>query len=107
MRHVLVARGHECIAIASPLGAMRVIEILDLDVVIYEPHGRAGARTGFPRALRERAAARGRSLRIIAVSTQDEPPGFVTAEGLDAYVAKPFDAERLDALLVVPDRDRC
>lgn len=106
LRHVLVTRGHECIAVSSPADALQAIDSVEIDIVIYEPHAPTGRRAGIARMLRERAAARGGSLWIMALSTQEESTDFKAAEGVDAYVQKPFDADALNTALVLRGKDR-
>jgi CheY-like chemotaxis protein len=96
LRHALSSRGHVFEGVESRTEALDRAASLQPDVVLYEWHLRDGALLGFARQLR---AALGSGVVLIALSAQNEPPGFRDSEDVDGYLTKPFDIVELEALL--------
>lgn len=97
LRHVLRSQGHVCEGVQSVESALALIPAFQPQVILYEWHLRGGRGLGLPRRLRAQSAAR--RIAIVALSTANEPDGFVEREGIDGYINKPFCPTQLDALL--------
>lgn len=85
----------ECVTTAAD--AVARVAAFAPHVVIYEWHMVHGL--GLPSRIRAGLSSTA-STRFIALSTQDEPERFCDAEGIDAYLAKPFDAVRLRRVIM-------
>lgn len=99
LRHVLRSHGHACEGVQGAEPALLMVPVFQPQVIIYEWHLRNGRGIGLARRLRARCAAAQHQVAIVALSTLEEPDGFVEREGVDLYVNKPFCPEELDALL--------
>lgn len=84
--------GHRCFPVAGIDELVSAVETHKPDVVMYEWNTRSSDGIGLARRLRN---ASERELRVMVVSTLDEPPGFCDREGIDAYATKPVVAREL------------
>lgn len=102
LRVVLEQRGYVCAAAASASEGIVAMEAFSPDVVVYEwnmPEGK-----GLARRLRSNSP---HPVSIVAASTQAEPENFSAEEGVDSYLTKPFNAERLHTILTEVLRAAC
>lgn len=88
--------GHRCFCARSISEAFEVAGVIIPDVVIVERAISEGR--GLARRLRE-AFYRSR-LRVIVMSTLDEPDGYREYEMVDEYLVKPFRLRELQKALV-------
>jgi DNA-binding response OmpR family regulator len=95
--YALALLGHTCRTVRDVAATLAVLPTFKPDVVIYEWKLRDDAGIGL--AARIRTAVGQACLRIIVLSTQNEPNGFRDQESIDAYLTKPFRTQDLDALL--------
>ncbi len=99
LRHVLRSHGHVCEGAQTADAALALVPALLPHVIIYEWHLRGGRGVGLAHRLRTECAGLRRQVAIVALSTLNEPDGFVEREGVDGYVNKPFCPDALDRLL--------
>lgn len=97
LRTNLRQRGYTCEGVMSADEGVEVLAQLRPQVVLYEWNLRCNRGDGLAQRLRD--ASKDPTLVLIAVSTLDEPEGFLAAEGVDGYVRKPFDIEMIQSLL--------
>lgn len=99
LRHALRCHGHACEAMQNVDNALALIPQFRPHVILYEWYLRSGCGLGLARRLRAQCMAHGAPSTIVALSTLNEPDGFVEREGIDGYINKPFRADQLDAVL--------
>jgi CheY-like chemotaxis protein len=99
LRHALRCHGHACEAVQSVEKALALIPLFHPQVILYEWYLRGGCGVGLARRLRAQCTAHEAPSAIVALSTLNEPEGFVEREGVDGYVSKPLCPDQLDALL--------
>ncbi len=99
LRHALRCHGHTCEAVQSVDKALALIPLFHPQVILYEWYLPGGSGLGLGHRLRAQCTAHETPSAIVALSTLNEPEGFVEREGVDGYVNKPFCPEQLDALL--------
>lgn len=99
LNYELGALGFDCVSFATVAAALAEFDDVAPHIVIYDWSPRREGCAGLARTLRDRAASRGRALRIIAVSVLEEPNGFVHAEAVDAFFTKPLQLRQVAAAL--------
>jgi DNA-binding response OmpR family regulator len=97
----LTMRGHTCDHVGTAGAAIASIATFRPDVVLLEWALRDGSGVGLALRLRRASVELGLALRIIAVSSQNEPTGFSVAEGFESYFSKPVAMDQLDETLRV------
>jgi len=88
-RLALSLKGHRCLAVATALEALDAVDIFAPEVVLLEWDFRDGSGIGLARQMRQRAAANGRGLIVIATSAQPKRLVVRGCAELDAYLVKP------------------
>ena len=94
--HALTSHGHVCEAVTTVAEALDCVAFFRPDVVLYEWNLRDGSEVGLPRRLRAAATS---VVAVIALSVINEPDGFCSSEGVDAYLTKPFEVSDLESVL--------
>lgn len=98
-RLALSLKGHRCLAVATALEALDAVDNFAPEVVLLEWDFRDGSGIGLARQMRNRAAANGRSLIVIATSARPEMLVIRGCEELDAYLVKPASILEVEATL--------
>ena len=98
-RLALSLKGHRCLAVATALEALDAVDIFAPEVVLLEWDFRDGSGIGLARQMRDRAAANGRRLVVIATSAQPKRLFIRACEELDAYLVKPASVLEIEATL--------
>ncbi len=96
MCRALELRGYVCWEASDEASARSVIAASTPDVVLFEWHLERRPARGLAARLRGLART---PMRVIAVSTMDEPADFRDQEGVDGYLTKPIDLDALDRIL--------
>jgi two-component system sensor histidine kinase/response regulator len=93
----LVGWGHSVTAVPDGVQALAMLERRHFDVTILDVHMPGADGFEVTREIRRREAATGQRLAIIAMTAHTMPGDReqCLAAGMDAYVAKPVQAERL------------
>ena len=92
-------RGHTCDHVGTARAAFSSLATFRPDVVLLEWALRDGSGRGLSLRLRRASLELGVVLRVIAVSSQNEPAGLALAEGFDHYMTKPVSMDELDEVL--------
>lgn len=98
-------RGHTCDHVGTADAALASIATFRPDVVLLEWALRDGSGVGLASRLRRASRELGLALRIIAVSSQNEPSGLLVAEGFESYFLKPVAMDELDETLRATSSD--
>jgi two-component system, sensor histidine kinase len=92
-------RGYIAKPVGSASAAVEALHSFGSDVVVMEWYLRSATGVGLAARLRRVATALGRSITIVAVSSQPMPDEFLKREVVDGYLEKPVSLDDLVKLI--------